>query len=144
MLVGPESEDGQHRWYFSLNNRRLWVLKRCREEGLLQDTKNEVLVRIREPKSQSEKKRYTIQNCALEAKLMPERGKKDMSLKEDTRLIDGDANDAAAFAVKETAFEIPDQKDDDDDNHNDDSTDDSVHDCYGKNKVERNRFKALF
>jgi hypothetical protein len=67
-LVGPETADGP--WYFSLNNRRLWVLKRCREEGLLKD--NQIAVRVRQPKSASEASRYTVENCALEAKIMRE------------------------------------------------------------------------
>jgi hypothetical protein len=58
-------------WYFSLNNRRLWVLKRCREEGLLLPS-NLVRVRVRQPKSASEVARYTVQNCSLEATLMRE------------------------------------------------------------------------
>ena len=32
VLVGDQDDD-QEPWYFSLNNRRLWVFKRCREEG---------------------------------------------------------------------------------------------------------------
>jgi hypothetical protein len=73
VLVGPE-EDGQ-RWYFSLNNRRLWVLKRCREDGLL--TNNEIRARVREPKSDAELERYTLENCALEAKFTREQKKKN-------------------------------------------------------------------
>ena len=69
VLVGPVGEDEQT-WYFSLNNRRLWVLKRCREEGLLKN--NQIRVRVRSPKSSGEESRYTIENCALEAKLMRE------------------------------------------------------------------------
>lgn len=69
VLVGPVGGDGQP-WYFSLNNRRLWVLKRCREEGLL--TNNQIRVRVRTAKSSGEELRYTIDNCALEAKLMRE------------------------------------------------------------------------
>lgn len=68
VIVGPETEEG--RWYFSLNNRRLWVLKRCREEGLLQN--NEIQVRVRAPKSSAEEARYSLQNCALEAKVVSE------------------------------------------------------------------------
>jgi hypothetical protein len=67
VLVGPETDDDGP-WYFSLNNRRLWVLKRCREEGLLKD--NQIAVRVREPKSASETSRYTVENCALEAKII--------------------------------------------------------------------------
>jgi hypothetical protein len=69
VLIGPIGEDGQP-WYFSLNNRRLWVLKRCREEGLLEN--NQIRVRVRSPKSSGEESRYTIENCALDAKLMRE------------------------------------------------------------------------
>ena len=74
VLVGPvddkHPEDGP--WYFSLNNRRLWVLKRCREEGLLEN--NKIYVRVRQPKSEAETARYSVENCALEAKIMPEKG----------------------------------------------------------------------
>lgn len=68
MIVGPETNEGP--WYFSLNNRRLWVFKRLREEGLLPN--NKIAVRVREPKSQAEKNRYNVENCALEAKLTRE------------------------------------------------------------------------
>jgi hypothetical protein len=76
VLVGPPSEEGSGHCnagpcYFSLNNRRLWVLKRCREEGLLLPS-NLVLVRVRQPKSAAEAARYTTANCALEATLMRE------------------------------------------------------------------------
>lgn len=60
-------------WYFSLNNRRLWVLKRCREEGLLDGSGGLIRVRVRQPRSEAERSRYTVQNCALEAKFMRER-----------------------------------------------------------------------
>ena len=66
--MGPETEEGL--WYFSLNNRRLWVFKRLREEGLLPN--NQVAVRVRLPKSDAERNRYTLENCAVEAKLMRE------------------------------------------------------------------------
>jgi hypothetical protein len=71
VIIGPETEDGD-RWYFSLNNRRLWVLKRCREEGLLLATQNQIAVRVRAPKSVAEENRYTLEKCALQAKLMRE------------------------------------------------------------------------
>lgn len=61
-------------WYCSLNNRRLWVLKRCREEGLLESTNNLVRVRLRTPKSRAEALRYSLQNCVLEAKMIREGG----------------------------------------------------------------------
>jgi hypothetical protein len=65
-LIGPVTDDGP--WYFALNNRRLWVLKRCREQGLLSD--NQILVRVRAPKSQAERERYTLDKCVVEAKIM--------------------------------------------------------------------------
>lgn len=66
VLVGSDD------WYFSLNNRRLYVLKICRDEGLLEGTNNTIPVRIRQPKSASERARYTVENCSLHAKLMKE------------------------------------------------------------------------
>lgn len=68
VIGGPLVEDGAERWYFSLNNRRLWVLKQCREEGLLSN--NQIQVRIRQPKSAAEKERFTVEKCALEAKIL--------------------------------------------------------------------------
>ena len=75
VIIGPESNDGLGPWYFSLNNRRLWVLKRCREEGLLDN--NVIKVRVRDPKSDAEAERYSVENCALEAKIMQEPGKRN-------------------------------------------------------------------
>ena len=51
VLVGEGDEDGP--WYFSLNNRRLWVIKQLREEGLLEG--GVVGVRVREAKSEAER-----------------------------------------------------------------------------------------
>jgi hypothetical protein len=65
VIVGPDEQDGKGPWYFSLNNRRLWVLKRCREEGFLEG--NVIRVRVRAPKSHIEYERYSVENCALEA-----------------------------------------------------------------------------
>lgn len=70
VIVGPDENDGKGPWYFSLNNRRLWVLKRCREEGLLQN--NSIRVRVREAKSGNELERYTLKNCVVEARFMRE------------------------------------------------------------------------
>lgn len=76
VLVGDESMDDElGPWYFSLNNRRLWVLKRLREQGHLEKFGNKVAVRVRRPNSQKEKERYTLSNCALEARLIPEKKK---------------------------------------------------------------------
>jgi hypothetical protein len=71
VLVGPDENDGKGPWYFSLNNRRLWVFKQCREEGLLPD--NTIAVRVRQPKSLGEVERYTVENCAVEAKFLREK-----------------------------------------------------------------------
>ena len=70
--MGPEDDEGP--WYFSLNNRRLYVLKKCREEGLLED--NLIRVRVRQPKSGSEEEHYTLENCAVEAKFIREKDPK--------------------------------------------------------------------
>ena len=74
VLIGPVDETDGKRWYFSLNNRRLWVLKRCREEGLLQTNDNQIQVRVRTPKSTAEMQRYTLANCVVEAKVVRESG----------------------------------------------------------------------
>jgi hypothetical protein len=89
VIVGPQTEDGP--WYFSLNNRRLWVLKRCREEGLLD--KNQIRVRVRSLKSSAEASRYSLENCALEAKIMKESAPSEKK-RDDTR-------------TKETYLEAP-------------------------------------
>mmetsp|Transcript_24929 Transcript_24929/g.55886 ORF Transcript_24929/g.55886 Transcript_24929/m.55886 type:complete len:220 (-) Transcript_24929:14-673(-) len=74
VLVGPDGDDGMGPWYFSLNNRRLWVLKQCHREGLLDNERygNMIQVRVRVPKSDSERERYSVQNCSLDAKFMRE------------------------------------------------------------------------
>lgn len=74
VIVGPDDPSSKEEgpWYFSLNNRRLWVLKRCREEGLLDHVRNEVQVRVKECKSADEARRYTVENCALSATFMRE------------------------------------------------------------------------
>jgi len=76
VLIGPNENDGLGPWYFSLNNRRLWVLKQCHKDGLLDNERynNKIPVRVRIPKSQAESERYTAANCALEAKFMREGG----------------------------------------------------------------------
>mmetsp|Transcript_61905 Transcript_61905/g.126238 ORF Transcript_61905/g.126238 Transcript_61905/m.126238 type:complete len:253 (-) Transcript_61905:69-827(-) len=75
VLVGNSENNNDGPWYFSLNNRRLWVLKRLRDEGYLEKYGNKVAVRVRKPKSKQEKERYTVSNCALEAKVMGEKKK---------------------------------------------------------------------
>ena len=116
VIVGPDTEQGL--WYFSLNNRRLWVFKRLREEGLLPN--NQIAVRVRLPKSESEKNRYSLENCALEAKLMREgpptkasalsneetlsTAESEVHAKEPGREIDKEA-DAAERALESIALE---------------------------------------
>ena len=74
VMIGPVDEvDGKSPWYFSLNNRRLWVFKRCAEEGLLDHQDGKIWVRVRGAKSQKERERYTLENCAVEAKFIRER-----------------------------------------------------------------------
>ncbi|KAL3773955.1 hypothetical protein ACHAW5_010852 [Stephanodiscus triporus] len=74
VLIGPDEHDGLGPWYFSLNNRRLWVLKQCHKEGLLDNVRynNSIAVRVRAPKSGAEAQRYTVENCALDAKFTRE------------------------------------------------------------------------
>ena len=75
-----------HRRYFSLNNRRLWVIKRCQEEGLLPDNSNgTILVRVRLPKSGAEVERYSLENCALDAKFMRERSGNKAKMKNNVK-----------------------------------------------------------
>jgi len=64
VLIG---DDG---WYYSLNNRRLWILKQLREGGYLNQFGNKVKVRYRQSKSLAEKQRYTVEYCALNAQIM--------------------------------------------------------------------------
>jgi len=93
--VGPETADGP--WYFGLNSRRLWVLKRCREEGLLEN--NRIYVRVRECKSDAEASRYSVANCALEAKIVPdkppgeERKSRDVAGKVSTKVVEDSSED---------------------------------------------------
>lgn len=106
VLVGPVDETVGQRWYFSLNNRRLWVYKRCAEEGLLGDTNGKIWVRVREPKSQKERERYSIENCAVEAKFMREK-KADAAAKNNETKID----ETARRKSKEREDRLPEKKD---------------------------------
>ena len=83
VLVGPDENDGLGPWYFSLNNRRLWVLKQCHKEGILDNKRynNTIAVRVRLPKSNAEAERYSVDNCALEAKFIREGGPKKKKCK---------------------------------------------------------------
>lgn len=61
------------------------MLKRCREEGLLKD--NLIAVRVRTQKSASETARYTVENCALEAKLIREHSKQKEDHEENGKVV---------------------------------------------------------
>ena len=142
VLVGPvEKETGLH-WYFSLNNRRLWVLKRCREEGLLPN--NQIYVRVRKPKSDQEARRYTVENCALDAKIMPEKPRgRDPST--DNDLVDQE-NGGTHIETDHGSHDpqATDKKDDskgvEDEGSSDQDSDSSDDECAGP----ANRFSALF
>ncbi|CAN0191784.1 unnamed protein product [Pylaiella littoralis] len=69
VLLGPTDPacDGE-RCFFSLNNRRLFVFKACREEGLL-GPDGQVRVRARAMKPH-ERERYTVDRCSLQAKFL--------------------------------------------------------------------------
>lgn len=71
--------------YYSLNNRRLWVWKECQSKGLVQ----KIRVRVRNPKSEAERQRYTTTNCALTAKFMYEKQQlnKEDQLEDDMKQI---------------------------------------------------------
>jgi hypothetical protein len=87
VIEGPPGADGEP-WFFSLNNRRLWVLKQAHKEGLLVT----ISVRARGAKSH-ELERYTLQKCALEATLMRERcadGYQGGAVRDDARDDAGD------------------------------------------------------
>ena len=49
-------------------------MKKCRDEGLLEN--NVVHVRVRIPKSGAESERYTLQNCAVDANFIREKDPK--------------------------------------------------------------------
>lgn len=58
--------------YYSMNNRRLWVLKKLREKGALKD--NKVLVRVRpQPETRRLKDKFSIDRCSDTAKFMREK-----------------------------------------------------------------------
>ena len=128
VLIGPTTDDDQGPWYFSLNNRRLWILKQCYKEGLLDN--NTIAVRVRLPKSDAERERYCIQNCALEAKFIresnPNKKKKamvkakekvksdtDSKDREDTTQLTNDFSQMST-AIKEEDNDSSDESSDDD------------------------------
>lgn len=61
----------QETYYVSMNNRRLWVLKQCREQGLLRDDK--VPVRVQPPPDTKRLRgRFELHKCSETAKFMRE------------------------------------------------------------------------
>ena len=128
VLIGPTTDDDQGPWYFSLNNRRLWILKQCYKEGLLDN--NTIAVRVRLPKSDAERERYCIQNCALEAKFIresnPNKKKKAMvkakeKVKSDTDSKDREDTTQLTNDFSQMSTSI---KDEEDDGSSDESSDD--------------------
>jgi hypothetical protein len=67
-LITVISNDGN---YFSLNNRRLYLFKTLKKEGLLTREKNMIRAQLK-PALEKEKTRYLPGRCSLEAKLMKE------------------------------------------------------------------------
>lgn len=66
------ASDGVSPPYFSLNNRRLWVLKQLRDRSLLPD--NKVLVKLKPPQDTRRlRDKYTPEKCSLTAKFMREK-----------------------------------------------------------------------
>ncbi|CAN0035121.1 unnamed protein product, partial [Ectocarpus sp. 4 AP-2014] len=65
---GGQQQQQQQQCFFSLNNRRLFVFKACREEGLLGPS-GLVRVRARALKAH-ERERYTVDRCSLQAKFL--------------------------------------------------------------------------
>lgn len=140
VLTGSDENDGLGPWYFSLNNRRLWVIKQCHREGLLDNERynNTISVRVRLPKSKAEAERYTVANCALEAKFMregaPKKKKVQNNGKKQTASSDDTDSDKKEVSNEIISKEISDkfsnmntgreEEDDDDDESDSESSDD--------------------
>ena len=58
--------------YFSLNNRRLYVLKHLRSTGFLEARSNSIKVRVKLPLPR-EIKKYSTAKCSLTSRIMKER-----------------------------------------------------------------------
>ena len=136
VLIGPTDDDGP--WYFSLNNRRLWIFKQCYKEGFLDNKRynNTIAVRVRLPKSEAERERYCIQNCALEAKFIRESDpnkkkntkakaeKKDGKSEMDTNSKDREDTTQLTNDFSKMSTAINDEEDDD--SSNESSSDDNA------------------
>jgi len=65
---------GDQDTFFSLNNRRLWVLKQCRDKGLLRN--NTILVRVKPlPSSKRLQNKFDTTRCSLTASFIKEKPK---------------------------------------------------------------------
>lgn len=133
VIISPDHKDGKDAWYFSLNNRRLWVLKRCAEEGLLTDPEGRITVRARDMKRYTEEERYTVENCALEAKFMYEPKKKDKAATDEKK--DTEKEKQVSTEISNLSL-IDDKKNDDNEESDDESSDDD-------NQGYSNRFSGL-
>jgi len=110
-----------------LNNRRLWVFKRCREEDLLPN--NVISVRVRQPKSIAELERYSITNCAVEAKFMREKENKSEQAQTADKTVDSTIKqhidesiiksiENIKIETNQSILVMNDDKDEDDDDEN--------------------------
>ena len=79
-------------FYFSLNNRRLYVLKALREGGYLESKNNLVKVRLKVP-LQREIERYNVERCCLQAKIMTTKRTTESSDLLDSTGNENDADD---------------------------------------------------
>jgi hypothetical protein len=146
VIVGPETDPDEGPWYFSLNNRRLWVLKRCREEGLLEN--HLIFVRVRSAKSDAEAARYSLENCSLEARIMPEKRlvnsegatktelsqeKKDDNNCDRLRMVQDDSAESSGVPAKQQSTR-----------ENNDSSDEDADSSDDDRGGSSNRFSPLF
>lgn len=143
VLLGPDEMDGKGPWYFGLNNRRLWVLKKCKEEGLLEDYNGLIMARVRPMKSHQEEERYTLKNCSLQAKFMYDPKYKKKKLEEaqlkDEEKCDDDANTKLSKDVSEISIQGKETNNDTNNLGGEDVTDDSSDD----GQQYSNRFSGL-
>ena len=72
ITVLPNTAADGTQYYFSLNNRRLWVYKQLHDSGYF-DNGKKLRVRIKEPLPR-EKERYTPERCSMTARIMKEGG----------------------------------------------------------------------
>jgi len=72
ITILPNTAVDGTQYYFSLNNRRLWVFKQLHEHGYF-DGGKKLRVRVKEPLPR-EKERYTPERCSMTAKIMKDVG----------------------------------------------------------------------